>query len=98
MFLVASPSPDSPFAPTTHALNTPLGVLLFLTKPLTPVTPRWATMLVVLLAQSAGLLIGATVSNIKNCLAIASVTMLTLMLVGKFFVLICTYTIFNICH
>ena len=55
-------------------------------------------MLVVLLAQSAGLLIGATVSNIKNCLAIASVTMLTLMLVGKFFVLICTYTIFNICH
>jgi len=45
---------------------------------------RWAVMLIVLLAQSAGLFIGATVSNIKSCLAIASVSMLTLMLVGEF--------------
>ena len=59
-------------------------------------TPRWAIMLVVLLAQSAGLFIGATVSNIKNCLAIASVTMLTLMLVGNKIIVLTIYTTFNI--
>ncbi|GAX76515.1 hypothetical protein CEUSTIGMA_g3961.t1 [Chlamydomonas eustigma] len=46
----------------------------------------WAVMLGVLLAQSSGLLIGATIMNIKNCLTISSVTMLTLMLVGGFYV------------
>ena len=48
-----------------------------------PYLCRWALMLTVLLAQSSGLLIGATITNIKNGLAIATIAMLTLMLVGE---------------
>ncbi len=51
-----------------------------------PPAPRWAILLCILLSQGVGLLIGATVSNVKSCLTIAAVTMLTLMLVGGFYV------------
>jgi len=46
----------------------------------------WAMLLIILVAQSIGLLIGATVTNIKNCLAIATILMLGIMLVGGFYV------------
>ncbi|KAG1675510.1 hypothetical protein FOA52_001810 [Chlamydomonas sp. UWO 241] len=46
----------------------------------------WAVLLSVLIAQSAGLLIGASLKNVKNCLAVATVSMLIFMLVGGFYV------------
>jgi hypothetical protein len=39
----------------------------------------WTVLLSVLIAQSAGLLIGASMKNIKNCLALATVSMLIFM-------------------
>ena len=46
----------------------------------------WATLLSTLVAQSFGLLIGATVMVPKTALTIAAVLMLTFMLVGGFYV------------
>ncbi|CAL5220454.1 g2473 [Coccomyxa viridis] len=46
----------------------------------------FATMLVTLVAQSFGLLIGATVMNAKTAQTVTAVVMLTMMLVGGFYV------------
>lgn len=43
----------------------------------------WSILLVVLVAQSVGLLIGATVGNPQNGQTLATIVMLTMMLVGE---------------